>query len=367
MKKILISVMTIALVSAVAFGATRALFTDTETNVGNTFTTGTIDIAVDGQNPWSRANPYTFTDMKPSQVEYANFVIKNVGTNPANVWKKVDVKSEEDGVISEPECLYGQGTWTNGACNVGGGYQSKNDISSAIRYDLIVWVYDVDPTQSPAVEPRWWQYIYTDGMNKKLNTLNGQNVLLGMVPAGWYMKVQQSYHMDSDTGNWAQGDVMTFDITLTAEQLTGTVLLENKDFANQTNPTLVYDDIQGALTYGVKDSKFNFSFSGKAPLASTNYSLIFYPEVWSLPTLNAPTWPRQVIVLANALSDGNGNVSIPSTSTELSQNIKNMKVWLVKSDDLIGTTPGTQTFKNVWNGNSYLFELGLMDYYDADL
>lgn len=46
MKRILLSVMTIGLVSTVVFGATRAFFTDTEQKTGNTFSTGTIDIAV---------------------------------------------------------------------------------------------------------------------------------------------------------------------------------------------------------------------------------------------------------------------------------------------------------------------------------
>lgn len=365
MKRILLSIMTIALVVSVAVGATRAYFTDTEQSSGNTFSTGTIDIAVDNQNPWSRQTPYELEDMKPSQVDYANFIIKNVGTNPANVLKKINIRTQEDDVISEPECIEGNGVWSNNQC--GDGYEAKNDIATAIRYDLKIWVYDQDPS-NPEAQPKWWQYIYTDDMNKRLDALDSQDVFLGMVPAGWWMKVEQSYHMDSDTTNWAQGDVMTFDITLTAEQLKGTVLLENKDFADQTNPTIVHgDSIQGTLTYGVKDSKFNFSFSGKAPLPNTNYSLIFYPELWSLPVLNSPTWPRQVIVLANALSDGSGNVTIPLTSIELNQNIINMKVWLVKSDDLEGTAPGTQTFKNVWNGNSYLFELGMIDYYDSDL
>ncbi|MDP3998526.1 MAG: TasA family protein [bacterium] len=360
MKKILLSLITVAVVAATAFGVTRAFFTDTETNQGNTFSTGTIDIAVDGENPWSSENQFNLTDMKPSQVEYANFVIKNVGTNPANVTKRVDVTSEEDGIISEPECVFGGGTWTGESCT--DEYIDQNDISSAIRYDLKVWVYDVDPTANPEAQPKWWQYIYTDDMNKRLNTLNGQNVLLGMVPAGWWMKVEQSYHMDSDTGNWAQGDVMTFNITLTAEQLKGTVLLENKNFADQTNPTIVHDDgIQGTLTYGVKDSKFNFSFTGMAPLANTNYSLVFYPETWSDPALNAPAWPRQVIVLANVLSDGSGNVTIPSTSTELNQNILNMKVWLVKTVDMTGDTLSS------FIGSDYLFELGMMNYYDSDL
>ena len=67
MKRILLGIMTIALVSGVSFGATRAFFTDTETNTGNTFAAGTIDIAVDNNNPWVRTG-YQLTDMKPSNV-----------------------------------------------------------------------------------------------------------------------------------------------------------------------------------------------------------------------------------------------------------------------------------------------------------
>lgn len=349
--------MTITLVSGVAFGATRAYFTDTEKNTGNTFSTGTIDIAVDGQNPWSRTSPYELKDMKPSQIDYANFVIQNVGTNPANVWKKVEVKNEEDDIVSEPECVFGGGTWSGDTCT--GNYVTKNDISSTIRYDLKVWVYDQNPLTA-GVEPKWWQYIYTDDMNIRLDTLNGQNVLLGMIPVGWYIKVEQSYHMDSETDNWAQGDKMTFDITLSAEQLKGIVELENKNFADQVNPTIVHGDgIQGTLTYGVKDSKFNYSFTGKAPLASTNYSLVFYKEPFSTPS--ASGWPRTVVVLGSAMSNGSGVVTIPSTSLELNENILDMKVWLVKSSDLAGST------LSAFSGSDYLFELGLMDYYDADL
>jgi len=367
MKRILLSLMTISLVSAVAFGATKAFFTDTETNLNNTFSAGTIDIAVDGQNPWARTTPYQLEDMKPSQVDYANFVIQNVGTNPANVWKKVDVRSEIDGTISEPECVEDGGTWIQSnppetQCTKG--YGPKNGISNAIRYDLKVWVYNVDPIQNPTAEPKWWQYIYTDDMNVRLNSLNGTDVLLGMIPAGWYMKVEQSYHMDSLTGNWAQGDIMTFDITLTAEQLKGIVQLQNKDFADAVNPTINYDggadNIKGTLTYGVKDSKFNYSFTGVAPLAGTEYKLVFYPELWSVPP--GPGWPGPVTVLGTVMSAANKSVSIPLTSIELNQNIKNMKVWLVKSADINASNNLT-----AFNGNEYLFELGMMDYYDSDL
>ncbi len=357
MKRILLSIFTIGIVSAGVWGASRAFFTDTEKSVDNIFTAGIIDISVDGENPWSLISPYQLADMKPSQTEYINFVIKNVGSNPANVWKAINVTKEEDGVVSEPECLEGGGSWTGGSCE--GSYNSQNNISSAINYDLIVWIYNVDPTQQ-GVQPVWWQHIYTDEMKKKLNTLNGVNVLLGMLPAGWWMKVQQSYHLDADTGNWAQGDVMTFDIALTAEQLKGTVYLENKNFANTQNPTIVHDDgIAGTLTYGVRDSKFNYSFTGKVSLANTDYTLIFYPELWSTPS--GPGWPGPVIILGTATSGADKNISILPTSLELNQNILNMKVWLVKSADLTGNN-----FR-VWNGDDYLFELGLMDYYDADL
>lgn len=353
--------MLITLVGGTAFSATRAYFTDEEKVLGNTFSAGTIDIAVDGQNPWEKSTPYQLSDMKPSQVDYANFVIQNVGTNPANVWKKVTVASEIDDVISEPECVEGGGIWNapeKAGCS--GNYVPNNKVSEAIRYDLKVWIYDIDPVVNPTAPAKWWQYIYTDEMDTRLSTLNGENVLLGMVPANWYMKVEQSYHMDSDTPNWAQGDKMTFDITLSAEQLTGTVLMENKNFANQTNPTIVHgDSILGTLTYGVKDSKFNYSFTGKAPLASTNYSLIFYEEAFSTPA--SSVWPRPVIILGTATSDASGNVTIPATSLELNQDILNMKVWLVKTSDLTGST------LSAFSGTDYLFELGLMDYYDADL
>lgn len=55
MKKILISVSVIAVVAAVAIGATTAFFSDTETSTGNTFTAGAIDLKVDSQQHYNNA------------------------------------------------------------------------------------------------------------------------------------------------------------------------------------------------------------------------------------------------------------------------------------------------------------------------
>lgn len=47
MKKILLSILSVGVVGAVAFSATQAFFSDTETSTGNTFTAGEIDLTVD--------------------------------------------------------------------------------------------------------------------------------------------------------------------------------------------------------------------------------------------------------------------------------------------------------------------------------
>lgn len=47
MKKILMSVLTIGALGALAFGASQAYFSDTETSTGNTFVAGSLDLTVD--------------------------------------------------------------------------------------------------------------------------------------------------------------------------------------------------------------------------------------------------------------------------------------------------------------------------------
>ncbi len=346
MKRIIISLAVVGAVAAAVVVGTTAFFSDTETSTGNTFTAGTIDIAVNGQNPWSQTGQYVFEDMKPSQVEYSNFTINNVGTNPVNVWKKVDVGTTSGGVTSEPECLEQNGTWGGQVCT---GNVEKSDIDTVITYDLSVVLKD------SAGVPKWNQTLYN--MNKTIAEIKGQGTFLGMIPEGWSMDVTESYHMLDTTTNWAQGDVMPFSITVTGEQLKGTAVLEDKD---QVAPWRVLggNGIDGTLTYGVKDSKFNFSFAGVAPVGGVSYSLVTYPEAFSTPS--GPGWPGPVTVLATAVSVAGGAINIPSTSLELGT-IKNMKVWLVKSGDLTGNN------FNSWHPNDYLFDTGLIDYYDADL
>src|SRR4030042_4483321 len=100
MKKIVISLSVITAVAAIVIGATTAYFSDTETSAGNTFSAGTIDIAIDAQNPWTKN--YSIGDLKPGETGYINFDITNEGTNPVNVSKNLSNFVNTGGVEDYP-------------------------------------------------------------------------------------------------------------------------------------------------------------------------------------------------------------------------------------------------------------------------
>ena len=181
-------------------------------------------------------------------------------------------------------------------------------------------------------------------------------MFLGMIPSGYHMDVVESYHMKSEAGNEYQSDKITFDIVLTGEQLTGTLVMSNKDPNRPVKDGwFVLGTKTGTLTYGVKDSKFNYSFTGTAPLASTNYSLIMYEEPFSFPA--ASGWPRTVKILGAGTTDGSGSITL-SDSIDTGDML-NAKIWLVKTSDLTGST------LSGWSPADYLFETGMIDYYKS--
>jgi len=357
-KKIILSIAIIGVVAAIAIGGTVAYFSDTETSVGNTFTAGTIDISVDNMNPWTET--FALADMKPTYTDYINFTIQNKGSdpNPVDVWKTLKVTNEETGAVSEPECNDQSGAWTpdpsqpNGGTCVFGSNGDNNNLSGAIIYDLKVEVYDANNQKV------WWQTIYVDTDKKSLDDVYGTNgtygpngdvnVYLGMIPANGYMKVMQSYHLSDTTDNWAQGDKMTFDISLKAQQITGTTVLENK--TDQPDYKLVLgDSINGTLTYVVKNPTFKYTFTGKAPVANAPYTLLYAVDPW--PQTGSK-------VLGTGTSDSSGNITINGDVE--TGDMKNAKVWLVLSADWSGTQ------MTAWHQTSYLLETGLIWFDDTD-
>jgi predicted ribosomally synthesized peptide with SipW-like signal peptide len=341
--KILTSLILIGLaVSGVAFG-TYAYFSDTETSTGNTFTTGTIDIKIDGQNPWT--DKFYLSDMKPSEVGYITFNIQNVGTNPVNVRKHLTVTGTSGGIHPESELVEDPS-------------DTINNIHEWILYDLSVKVPIADNPKG------WYQTIYDEDVT--IANINSQHIFLGMIPVGGHMIVTQSYHMKADTTNWAQGDKMTFDIEIIGEQLQGSVKLDNK-VENENWRVVWEDDKYGVLTYNMMGPTFDYSFTGKAPKASTYYCLIYY----------ADPWPGDGALIGCAMSDGSGGITM-SGSTELNMDLpdwntcqdqnhpEGAKIWLVTSSDYNSNSQTTGPM-TAWNPGDYLFETGLITYDDTQV
>jgi len=354
-KKILLSLAVIGIATAIAVGGTIAYFSDTETSTGNTFTAGTIDISVDGQNPWTGS--FAMEDMKPCYTDYINFRINNdlSDPNPVNIFKKIKVTEESSGTVSEPECDDQGGIWDSNAkaCDWDGSghnYTDNNDLSSVIWYDLYVEVYN-----GTDADPIWWQTIYTDSDHKSIDNVYGVNgdkeVYLGMIPAGGHMLVEQSYHLRPNTTNWAQGDIMKFDIAVKGEQLHGEAWLENKE-GGEPWEIIHGDGIKGILTYEVKSPTFDFEFTGKAPLSDRKYCL------WIGGDSKPGDWDAD-IGLGCALSDSEGDIEI-SDDIELDDDVKDGKAWLILESDYDGSWSS-------YNPTSYLWETGLIWYEDTDL
>jgi len=189
MKRILLSLMTIAVVAAVGIGAARAYFSDTETSVGNTINAGTIDIAVDGDNPWTKTYTEQWSDMKPSYDRTMTFPIKNVGENPLVLWKRIVVTDWLDGVESEPECVAEGGTWGNPSGPCSGG-MPKDDLDSVINYQMVFGGTTV-------IDKAW---------GVKMKDVDTLWVPLGKLTPGQELAMTQLYHMDETAGNEYQGD-----------------------------------------------------------------------------------------------------------------------------------------------------------------
>ena len=195
-KKILISVITIAVVGTLIGGGIYAYFSDVETSTGNTFTAGTLDLEVDTENPWT-STPITVPGMEPgATASPVDITCENVGTLTGDLYMKLTGVTDTGGTINEPECVAEGGTWTSpsGPCT---GNTPVDDISTKITLSCKVdasAVTGLDGVLLSAV-PGTWTLIKDD--------LGGSSITLSLGGS-----------LDSGTTNEYQGDVSTFTIEL---------------------------------------------------------------------------------------------------------------------------------------------------------
>jgi predicted ribosomally synthesized peptide with SipW-like signal peptide len=261
-KKILGLTIAIVLIIGVVAGGTWAYFSDTEESLGNTFTAGTIDISVNGENPWEGTGYFTIADMKPCDVEYIDFTINNIGENEVDVWKHFEITGTSGGAMTEPECIAENGTWdsVNQQCqnNV-----PSDDIASVIDYDLVVdGVVIIDITADVQITDIECCWIY-----------------LGRIEPGEDMVVTQSYHMQGTAGNEYQGDTMDFTIELFAQQTRGCPPDPDPVCAGYGKPFLDYVNIGSSSSMSDHNAWGWFPYStgnygGGDPVGTYNFAMI---------------------------------------------------------------------------------------------
>lgn len=342
-KKILISLSIIGAVAAIAVGGTIAYFSDTETSTGNTFTAGALDLTVDNDCYY---NVLPGEGQEPNCPTVANDPSTEVNESIVTTWALTDLGVKH------------RFFWFN---DVKPGDFGEDTISLHVDNDawLRLLISAVTNNGNGLTEPEDVVDADADADHKTIDDVFGtagtREVYLGMIPAGGKMKVKQSYHMNTDTTNWAQGDQMTFDIVLRAMQIQGTAVLENKQGPEPWHLVLG-DDIQGTLTYIVKNPTFNFNFTGKAPLIGHNYVLAAGMKSVSGNNYDVDTY------LGQGISGGDGAISI-SGNVELGKDMKNVKVWLVPAENWSAGMNWAG-----WPGivPNFLWETGLIWYDDTN-
>jgi len=176
---VIASIMTVAIVASV-IGASYAYFSDTELSLGNTFAAGILDLSINGQNNFS-GSVVKITDMKPSYDKYSDPIYLSIQENPGRLFKKITNVQCFGGALTGPESLE-----QNGA--------ERDDIDSVTWFDMkICGVQTIHDRQVSLkdIENKW--------------------IYIGLYQPGVQVGVVQSFHMFTNTTNWAQGDYCTFD------------------------------------------------------------------------------------------------------------------------------------------------------------
>ena len=297
MKKIIISLAVIGVVSAVVIGGTIAYFSDTETSSNNIIQTGTVDIEIDGQNPWT--GTFNWENVKPGEDKEITFVIENVGTYPIKLWKIIkNLTTEENGIIEPEQDWY----------DTNNGGQSKNDIDTAMVYEMYVDNNLVVEKEAgitlDEIKDYYMNLVKLDQAtdpNYQGPDPNGS----GILNPGGSITVVQRYYFKEDTSNWAQSDKITFDIEILAQQVDAPEPIKQLSFMNNKlvsgDWSAVADNRIGLLKYDSMASMFNYDFMGIGLNPTTEYCLIYSKDPWT---------GGAKILINKGISGVNGDVSL---------------------------------------------------------
>jgi predicted ribosomally synthesized peptide with SipW-like signal peptide len=199
----------IALIGGLAGGGMFAYFSDTETSTDNVFQAGSIDISLSGDVGQS-VHGVLPKDWKPCQTGYLVFDVTNDGDNPADVWKHILNLERFPGWTSSSEQKEDPGDLIN-------------DIDTVIHFGM--WIEDTSDDTGPENDYHTFNagddvmLVDEDIDGLYLSDVVCKFMYLGELAVGETITVVQTFHMDADTTNWAQGDYLEWDEDYVAQQV----------------------------------------------------------------------------------------------------------------------------------------------------
>ena len=209
MKKILISLMAIALVIGLVGAGSFALFNDTETSTGNTFTAGTLDLNLDGGNV--NVVKFTVTDTYPGASGSGTWTLVNAGSLAGYV----DLESISKANAENYDAA------TNEAEAVDDADTSDENGGGELGANLAVVLFWDDGagggTAGNGIKDGSEATIYSGALDSIANNYEA-NYLLNN---GATTYISMTWSINSNVNNQIQGDSATLDITFELAQTTG--------------------------------------------------------------------------------------------------------------------------------------------------
>ena len=191
-RKILASIVVIALMASALGIGTYAVFSDTETSVGNSFTAGTLDLKINGVD--TNVVAFTVSNMRPGNQPKNSFVLSNVGSLNGILDISTVVLSDAENGRIEPEIEAGDTTDDAGA----------GELSAVVNLRLFV---DTN-------KDGWISAGENVFFNGKVNTLPASFDLNQPIAADGSVNIVALFDWwNTPTDNQAQSDSFTLDLT----------------------------------------------------------------------------------------------------------------------------------------------------------
>ncbi len=406
MKKALISLLTIGGVAVIAFAASQAFFSDTETSKGNVLEAGAIDLKVDYEGYYNKP-----VDNNPN----AGFWTLKDLTSAEKFFDLKDLKPGDYGEGTISLHVYNNDAW--GCVNV---IPTHNDDFSSTEPELEVDVANTDSLFDGELAQNMKFKIWADVCDGKNPLTNGNftgaepgdniyqagcdrlltegigpitpttwaiadsthpNVFTGVGPLvgsnDYFLGV--AWEIPVTVGNIIQTDKYQADISfyvvqsrnndtfkcsdVSVEPKKNTLRLENEVEVQGGPWTVVVDNKYVDLTYNSSGPTFDYTLVGQGLAPSTEYALIYYADGW--PGNNPGA------LIGKHTTDAGGTLNVALVNKELNMDLPTLpdgnfaigaKIWLIPSSAYNDATKSVI----VWppDFNTWFFEGNVYIHYD---